>query len=191
MDVYRSKANVGLGIEIILDKNKAMLATWIWRFGQEENSLWRRIIALFIRFKKPHCFGIGTYPNQPPFLSNQFRAFLKMVLGLVTIVGKGDRAKLWSDVKVKGRTLKEAFLRCFALAVNKNGIAHDCGAWSVCCWASLVSLCGSFFVGRLLCGLCCSECHGSLCFLVLPIVVDAFVSGVGCPALLFSSFLCW
>ncbi|KAK4849560.1 hypothetical protein QYF36_026099 [Acer negundo] len=50
--------------------------------------------------------------------------------GFVAVVVRGDRANFWSDIKVDGRLLKEAFPRCFALAVNKFRTAHNFGSWS-------------------------------------------------------------
>ncbi|KAK3189658.1 hypothetical protein Dsin_029219 [Dipteronia sinensis] len=41
----KSKSNGGLGIDRMLDKNKALLAKWIWRFGKEDNSLWKKVIC--------------------------------------------------------------------------------------------------------------------------------------------------
>ncbi|KAK2654133.1 hypothetical protein Ddye_013989 [Dipteronia dyeriana] len=38
-----SKGNGGLGNRRVADKNKTMLAKWVWRFGVEENSLWRKV----------------------------------------------------------------------------------------------------------------------------------------------------
>ncbi|KAK3217841.1 hypothetical protein Dsin_011811 [Dipteronia sinensis] len=50
--------------------------------------------------------------------------------GFVKVVGRGDRAKFWSDIIVEGRPLKEAFPRYFALAANKNGVVQDFGVWT-------------------------------------------------------------
>ena len=35
----KSKENGGLGFDSVLDKNKGLLAKWVWRFGKEESSL--------------------------------------------------------------------------------------------------------------------------------------------------------
>ena len=38
-------ANGGLGIRKITTFNKALLGKWLWRFGNEETRLWRRVVA--------------------------------------------------------------------------------------------------------------------------------------------------
>ena len=43
-EVCKRKARGGLGIGRIIDKNKAMLVKWLWRFGKEENSMWKKVI---------------------------------------------------------------------------------------------------------------------------------------------------
>ena len=39
-------ANGGLGIRKLITFNKALLGKWLWRFGKEEDQLWRRVVAL-------------------------------------------------------------------------------------------------------------------------------------------------
>ncbi|KAK2653410.1 hypothetical protein Ddye_013266 [Dipteronia dyeriana] len=41
----KSKANDGLRISRIQDKNKGLLAKWLWRFGVKEFSLWKKVVC--------------------------------------------------------------------------------------------------------------------------------------------------
>lgn len=43
--VCRPIANGGLGIRRVVMTNRALLRKWLWRFGREENHLWRRVIV--------------------------------------------------------------------------------------------------------------------------------------------------
>ena len=38
-------ANGGLGIRKLTTFNKALLGKWLWRFGKEEDQLWKRVVA--------------------------------------------------------------------------------------------------------------------------------------------------
>ncbi|KAK2634652.1 hypothetical protein Ddye_029444 [Dipteronia dyeriana] len=64
--VCKSKKFRGLGIDKTTDKNRSLLAKWVWRFGTEENALWRKVIC-------------ARY--EIPFSSLAFRPDVKFVVG--------------------------------------------------------------------------------------------------------------
>ncbi|KAK3219980.1 hypothetical protein Dsin_013950 [Dipteronia sinensis] len=41
----KARASGGLGVGSVQDKNKGLLAKWAWRFGKEENSLWKQVLC--------------------------------------------------------------------------------------------------------------------------------------------------
>lgn len=43
--VYKPIHNSGLGIWRVKYHNSALLAKWLWKFGRERDSLWRRVVA--------------------------------------------------------------------------------------------------------------------------------------------------
>ena len=44
--VYAPLQNGGLEVRKLTTFNKALLGKWLWRFGNEETRLWRRVVAL-------------------------------------------------------------------------------------------------------------------------------------------------
>ena len=70
-----SKDKGGLGIGSVLDKNKGLLAKWVWRFGKEESSLWKSIICA--KYRVP-LYALRWDWNGGP--SSSF--FIKAVYGL-------------------------------------------------------------------------------------------------------------
>ena len=59
-------AKGGLGIRKLTTFNKALLGKWLWRFGIEENRLWRRVVAL--KFGEKWCSWIRTCISIVQFL---------------------------------------------------------------------------------------------------------------------------
>ena len=43
--VIKPKSSGGLGLGSLENKNWALFAKWWWRFGEEKETLWRRLIA--------------------------------------------------------------------------------------------------------------------------------------------------
>ena len=47
----RNKKRGGLGIGRMGEKNKSLLAKWVWRFGKEEDTLWRKVVCTEYKVK--------------------------------------------------------------------------------------------------------------------------------------------
>ncbi|KAK3229949.1 hypothetical protein Dsin_001830 [Dipteronia sinensis] len=147
-NLCKNKENGGLGIGSILSMNKGLLARWVWRFGVEESSLWKRVICAKYNIPlksmkwdwfcgaKGSCF-IKTIAG----LCRQDTVHGKLLEeGLVVVLGRGDKPRLWSDMLVEGQSLKVVFPRIHALACDKVGYVREFGYWEGTTWVWEVKL---------------------------------------------------
>ncbi|KAK3198663.1 hypothetical protein Dsin_022078 [Dipteronia sinensis] len=135
--LYKSKSNGGLGIGSVLDTNKGLLAKWVWRFGKKDSTLWKKVVCA--KYAVPLSSLTWNLKGGPSssFFINAVGGLLEegeqsakiLGEGLWVVIGRGDRARLWSDFVVEGTLLKEAFPKIFALACNKSGRISDYGCW--------------------------------------------------------------
>ena len=91
-------ANGGLGIRKLTTFNKALLGKWFWRFGKEEDRLWRKVVASKYREdwggrtsklgRGVHGYGLS---RGIPMGWEDFSKNCQLVVGL------GNRVKFWQD----------------------------------------------------------------------------------------------
>ena len=118
-------ANSGLGIRKLTTFNKALLGKWLWRFGKEENRLWRRVVAS--KFGEEwgggtsklgrgvHGCGLwrGIRMGWEDFSKNtQF------------VVGLGNRVRFWQDGWYGDRPFQVAFPRLYGIAIDKEAFVE-------------------------------------------------------------------
>ncbi|GJW18428.1 RNA-directed DNA polymerase, eukaryota, reverse transcriptase zinc-binding domain protein [Tanacetum coccineum] len=95
----------GLGIGSLFSLNQALILKWRWRFFQNPNALWVRVI------KAVHG-GPGIIPLS--FLRKR--------------VGNGTDTKFWQDVWIGEISLQSKFPRLYRLALNKE--CSICEVWN-------------------------------------------------------------
>ncbi|KAK3180974.1 hypothetical protein Dsin_033048, partial [Dipteronia sinensis] len=124
-----------IGIWFVKEKDRVVLAKWVWRFGRENSSLWKRVI----------CTEYGPNINDlqwdwqasiSAFISlNGGEAFIEECCSSQTlqdglrVVGDGERVRFWSELLHDSSPLKKAFPRIHALASNKAKVVVDFGMW--------------------------------------------------------------
>ncbi|RVW26396.1 Transposon TX1 uncharacterized 149 kDa protein [Vitis vinifera] len=97
--ICAAKKDGGLGIRNLAIFNKALLGKWLWRFANENESLWKQIIS-------------SKYDLQDGGWCSK---------------GDGTRVKFWKDLWCENQSLEEAFPILFNLSVNKEGLVAE--AW--------------------------------------------------------------
>ena len=132
--VCMSKERGGLGVKRVKDMNDSLLMKWWWRYGKEENAMWRRIIA--------GKYGEGEFswlPNVEECKkgSRIWKDILKVGMGIEAlgehlksnvkiVLGDGSRTWFWKDMWAGEVVLKLEFPRLYSLATNKGACVKDC-----------------------------------------------------------------
>ncbi|GMI83779.1 hypothetical protein like AT4G29090 [Hibiscus trionum] len=116
----------GLGIDDLSTKNRALLNKWLWRYGLEPSSLWRKVIdakynydpnlLLPRREKGRKESWLWRKIMQPMFEpGNPFSQHTKLALG------DGKHIEFWEDPWTEVPSLRSSFPRIYALALKKVG----------------------------------------------------------------------
>ncbi|KAI3792985.1 hypothetical protein L1987_35597 [Smallanthus sonchifolius] len=121
----------GLGLHCLRDVNMALLAKWGWRYKNEKENLWVKVVnALhvggsdwdFLPTKKAYggvwC-NIASVLKKPLVDNLSFRNLFKGV------VGRGDNIMFWLDPWLYDVPLKEKFPSLFHLEVVKTCCVRD------------------------------------------------------------------
>ncbi|KAK2638855.1 hypothetical protein Ddye_026650 [Dipteronia dyeriana] len=92
-DVCKRKDKGGLGIGRILQKNKAFLVKWIWRFGKEDKALWRKVICSKYKVDDKSLFWNWQGSSSASFFVKSMKTFKG---GLSEMFCSCDQ-EMWSD----------------------------------------------------------------------------------------------
>jgi hypothetical protein len=119
--VCTPKAKGGLGIRSLVLLNKALLGKWLWRFGLEENNLWRRVVV--------EKFGvvIGGWRTNPIRGAHGCGLWKVILSGwddyfqhVQFVVGRGNRVRFWEDKRCRDLALKDRFPILFSCSSSRG-----------------------------------------------------------------------
>ncbi|OMO91306.1 reverse transcriptase [Corchorus capsularis] len=131
--VCKPKENGGLDIVDLDIKNRGLLKKWVWRFGNEKDSLWRKIIV-----EKGKLNPLDLQPRLEsaskcsPIWKNilihrrhEQNDLVSLSYGMALIVGNGKNIKFCYDHWIGDRPLNIQFPRIFSLVTNKEARIAD------------------------------------------------------------------
>uniref|UniRef100_A0A2N9IL45 Reverse transcriptase zinc-binding domain-containing protein n=1 Tax=Fagus sylvatica TaxID=28930 RepID=A0A2N9IL45_FAGSY len=139
----------GLGIRLLVPLNRALLGKWLWRFGVEENRLWRRVVASrhgvvnggWCTCQVQGSYGCGLWKGI--MLGwDQFHKHLRFT------VGRGDRVRLWHDYWCGDMALKDVFPNIFKCASHKDAFLNEVMVSIMAGWFGMCLLREILMIGR-------------------------------------------
>uniref|UniRef100_A0A2N9J6S4 Reverse transcriptase domain-containing protein n=1 Tax=Fagus sylvatica TaxID=28930 RepID=A0A2N9J6S4_FAGSY len=116
----------GLGIRNVRLFNRALLGKWLWRYGNERESLWRLIIHSkygslpggWTSATIPGSYGVGLWKNIRKDWAH-FARYLRFE------VGDGTQIKFWNDPWCEIGPLKEVFPELYNISRDKEAWVAD------------------------------------------------------------------
>ncbi|RVX11584.1 LINE-1 retrotransposable element ORF2 protein [Vitis vinifera] len=119
--VCLDKSKGGLGVRRLSILNRALLCKWNWRFANERDTLWRRVISRKFREEEGgwyskevrEGFGVGFWKD-----IRKEGVLLQNKVGFS--VGNGRRVKFWKDNWCGNFTLCNSFPSLYAFATYKE-----------------------------------------------------------------------
>ena len=126
--ITRSKLDGGLGIRNIKEMNKALLGKWHWRFGLDDDMLWKKIIIE--KYGRGNSCWVSKFPKDPHgvglwrSISNNWHQFSE---GIRFEVHNGDSVSFWLDRWLLDEPLRTDFPCLFELTRYKeNKVSSMC-----------------------------------------------------------------
>ena len=120
------KSKGGIGIKSFSKLNKALLCKWSWRFANNRNALWRKVICC--KFGES-VGGWHTRDLRGGNGTSLWKEIRKEWLGFfqnaVFALGDGRRINFWNDVWCGEKALSNSFPFLFNLALNKEAKVAD------------------------------------------------------------------
>ena len=133
-----NKRKWGIGIKSFSKMNKAFLCKWSWRFANDRNSLWRKVICS--KFGESNG-GWHTRDLKGGYGTSLWKEIRKewpsFFQNVVFSLGDERRINFWKDVRGGEEVLCSSYPSLFNLALNKEATVADIwdrgrggGCWS-------------------------------------------------------------
>jgi hypothetical protein len=116
----------GLGIHNVRLFNRALLGKWLWRFGNERETLWRQVIhSKYGSLPGGWTSAPSTGPYGVGLWKNIRKDWIHFARNLRFEVGDGTRIKFWTDSWCERGPLKESFPEMYNISRDKEAWVAD------------------------------------------------------------------
>ncbi|GMI94762.1 hypothetical protein HRI_003145500 [Hibiscus trionum] len=128
----KPKCKGGLGLMDMKLKNRVLLNKWIWRFGAETESFWRKVLQAKYEKNSTCLMPLNLSRSNKSWIWRGIISPLNSAddpfsCNLFFTVGDRKSIRFWEDMWVGRVPLKMSFSRIFALASKKEGKIEDFG----------------------------------------------------------------
>ena len=124
--VCTPKAEGGLGIRSLVFFNRALLGKWMWRFGLEENHLWRRVLVAKFGIE---AGGWRTKHSRGPHGCGLWKGIISgwqdYFQHVELVVGTGNRVQFWTDKWCGESALADRFPLLYSCSTQCDATIAD------------------------------------------------------------------
>lgn len=122
----KSKELEGLGIGNILNRNRALVMKWLWRFPTGSNSLWVKVVKSIYGMNENGWdskeASRATYKSPWKYIVGCLSEFWKLI---EIKVGKGVKLRFWEDIWIGDSSLEQRFQSLYRIARSHNMVIPE------------------------------------------------------------------
>ena len=116
----------GLGLRNLRTFNVALLGTWLWRFGQEMDALWRQVIKVKYGFDwGDWCSSSFSGLYGVSLWKNIRRGWHSLSRFIMYEIGDGSKVQFWLDRWRGTSSLTDLYPELFRICCSKEASAAD------------------------------------------------------------------
>ena len=127
-DVSKGMNSGGVGIRRLGVVNACLLVKWLWKFGEKENSLWKKVLCCKYNYKVESWFPNLDLPWKCSKVWHDILSVGALVPSLLPYffhnvgfaIGDGSRMSFWKHAWHSNSCLQDEFPRLFSLSLQQD-----------------------------------------------------------------------